>query len=219
MQKLRVESFGVSVDGFGAGPNQSLNNPLGVGGAQLHQWFFPTKTFQQNVLGKSDGTTGVDNEFAERGFKNIGAWILGRNMFSPYRGVPNLNWKGWWGENPPYHVPVFILTNHKRESIEMEGGTTFHFVTDGIHSALERAFDSANGNDVRVGGGVNTIRQYLSAQLIDELHLVVSPVILGSGENLFANLNLTSLGYKCINNVPGDKAMHLIIKKQLTSDK
>jgi len=213
MQKLRVASFSVSVDGFGAGPNQSLENPLGVGGQELHQWFFPTKTFQQNVLGKSDGTSGVDNEFAEKGFENIGAWILGRNMFSPYRGLPNVDWKGWWGENPPYHVPVFILTNHKRESIEMEGGTTFHFVTDGINSALERAFDSANGKDVRLGGGVSTIRQYLKAQLVDELHLVISPVILGSGENLYLNLDLKSLGYKCIENIPSDKAMHVIIKK------
>jgi len=213
MQKLRVESFAVSVDGFGAGPNQSLQNPLGVGGGNLHQWFFPTKTFQQNVLGKSDGTTGIDNEIAENGFKNIGAWILGRNMFSPYRGKHDLNWKGWWGDNPPYHVPVFILTNHKRESIEMEGGTTFHFVTEGITAALEKAFDSANGKDVRLGGGVNTIRQYLKAQLVDELHLVVSPVILGSGENLFMNLDLTSLGYKCLKHISTDKAMHLIIKK------
>jgi len=213
MQKLRVASFSVSVDGFGAGPNQSLENPLGVGGQELHQWFFPTKTFQQNVLGKSDGTSGVDNEFAEKGFENIGAWILGRNMFSPYRGLPNVDWKGWWGENPPYHVPVFILTNHKRGSIEMEGGTTFHFVTDGINSALERAFDSANGKDVRLGGGVSTIRQFLKAQLVDELHLVVSPVILGSGENLYLNLDLKSLGYKCIENIPSDKAMHVIIKK------
>ena len=218
MQKLRVASFSVSVDGFGAGPNQSLENPLGVGGEELHQWFFPTKTFQQNVLGKSDGTTGVDNEFAENGFKNIGTWILGRNMFSPYRGLPNLNWKGWWGENPPYHVPVFILTNHKREPIEMEGGTTFHFVTDGINAALEKAFNSANGKDVRLGGVVNTIRQYLKAQLVDELHLAVSPVILGSGENLFRDLNLRSLGYKCVKNVSSDKAMHLIIKKEISSD-
>jgi len=213
MQKLRVASFAISIDGFGAGPNQSLENPLGVGGENLHKWFLPTKTFRQNVLGKSDGTIGVDNDFAEKGFKNIGAWILGRNMFSPYRGLPNLNWKGWWGNNPPYHVPVFIITNHKRESIEMEGGTTFHFVTEGITAALEKAFDSANGKDVRLGGGVNTIRQYLKAQLVDELHLVVSSVILGSGENLFMNLDLTSLGYKCLKHISTDKAMHLIIKK------
>lgn len=213
MQKLRVESFAVSIDGFGAGPNQSLENPLGVGGGNLHQWFFPTKTFQQNVLGNNTGTTGVDNEIAENGFKNIGAWILGRNMFSPYRGEHNVDWKGWWGENPPYHVPTFILTNHKREPIEMEGGTTFHFVTGGINEALERAFDSTNGKDVRLGGGVNTIRQYLNAKLIDELHLVVPPVILGRGENLFTDLDLTSLGYKCTKNISSEKAMHLFIKK------
>jgi len=169
------------------------------------------------VLGNNTGTTGVDNEIAENGFKNIGAWILGRNMFSPYRGLHNTDWKGWWGENPPYHVPTFILTNHKREPIEMEGGTTFYFVTDGINAALEKAFDSANGKDVRVGGGVNTIRQYLNAKLIDELHLVVSPVILGSGENLFTNLDLTSLGYKCVKNISSEKAMHLFINKSINA--
>ena len=214
MQKLRVESFTISIDGFGAGPNQSLENPLGVGGEDLHKWFLPTKTFQQNVLGKSGGTTGVDNDFAEKGFKNLGAWILGRNMFSPYRGLPNLSWKGWWGNNPPYHVPVFILTNHKRESIEMEGGTTFHFVTEGIHAALERAFDSANGKDVRVGGGANVIRQYLNAKLIDEMHIAVSLILLGSGENLFLNTDLLSLGYKCTDHVYADNATHLIIRKE-----
>ena len=217
MQKLRVASFTISADGFGAGPNQNLENPLGVGGGELHQWFFPTKTFQQNVLGKSDGTSGIDNEFAEKGFKNIGAWILGRNMFSPYRGLQNVDWKGWWGENPPYHVPVFVLTNHKRESIEMEGGTTFHFETDGINAALEKAFDSAKDKDVRLGGGVNTIRQYLKAQLIDELHLVVSPVILGSGENLFMDLDLTSLGYKCVKHISSDNAIHLFITKSINT--
>ncbi|MBK7632009.1 MAG: dihydrofolate reductase [Ignavibacteriales bacterium] len=213
MQKLRVESFSISIDGFGAGPNQNLENPLGVGGGNLHQWFLPTKTFQQNVLGKSDGTSGVDNDFAEKGFKNIGAWILGRNMYSPYRGLPNLNWKGWWGNNPPYHVPVFIITNHKRESIEMEGGTTFHFVTEGIHAALERAFDSAKGKDVRIGGGANVIRQYLNAKLIDEMHIVVSPIFLGSGENLFSGINMVSLGYKCVEQAATENATHLIIKK------
>lgn len=217
MQKLRVESFTISADGFGAGPNQSMENPLGVGGGNLHQWFIPTKTFQQKVLGKSEGTTGVDNEIAENGFKNIGAWILGRNMFSPYRGEHNADWKGWWGDNPTYHVPVFILTNHKRKPIEMEGGTTFHFVTDGINSALEQAFDSANSKDVRLGGGVSTIRQYLKAQLIDELHLAISPVILGSGENLFLNLDLISLGYKCVKHISTDKALHLVIKKSINT--
>ncbi len=214
MQKLRVESFTISIDGFCAGPNQSIDNPLGVGGQDLHQWFFPTKTFQQNVLGKSDGTSGVDNDFAEKGFKNIGAWILGRNMFSPYRGHPNVDWKGWWGKNPPYHVPVFIITNHKRESIEMEGGTTFHFVTEGIHAALERAVDSAKGKDVRIGGGANVIRQYLNAKLIDEMHIAVSPIFLGSGESLFQNTDLTSLGYKCTEHAYTDNATHLIISKK-----
>jgi len=213
MQKLRVESFTISIDGFGAGPDQSLENPLGAGGGNLHQWFFPTRVFQQNVLGKSGGTTGPDNELAEKGFQNIGAWILGRNMFSPYRGLHDPDWKGWWGDNPPYHVPVFVLTNHKHESIEMEGGTTFHFVTEGINTALERAFDSANGKDVRLGGGVNTIRQYLMARLVDELHLAVSPVILGRGENLFNNLDLVSMGYNIVKYIPGEKAMHLVIKK------
>lgn len=217
MQKLRVESFTISADGFGAGPNQSLENPLGVGGGNLHQWFFPTKTFQQKVLGKSGGTTGLDNEIAENGFKNIGAWILGRNMFSPYRGAHNVDWKGWWGDRPTYHVPVYILTNHKRESIEMEGGTTFHFVTEGINAALEQAFDSANGKDVRLGGGVNTIRQYLNAKLIDELHLAVSPIFLGSGENLFMNLDLTSLGYKCVKHISTEKAIHLVIYKSINT--
>lgn len=214
MQKLRVESFSVSIDGFGAGPDQSLENPLGIKGVDLQQWFFPTKTFQHHVLGKSGGTTGVDNDFAARGFKNIGAWILGRNMFGPIRGPwPDDNWKGWWGDIPPYHVPVFVLTNYKRESIEMVGGTTFHFVTDGINAALERAIDSAEGKDVRLGGGVNTIWQYLQAKLIDELHIAVSPVILGSGERLFANINLLSLGYKCTNHVTTTNAMHVVIKK------
>ena len=213
MQKLRVESFTISIDGFGAGPDQSLENPMGTGGGNLHQWSFPTRVFQQNVLGKSGGTTGPDNELAEKGFQNIGAWILGRNMFSPYRGLHDPDWKGWWGDNPPYHVPVFVLTHHKHESIEMEGGTTFHFVTEGINTALERAFDSANGKDVRLGGGVNTIRQYLMARLVDELHLAVSPVILGRGENLFNNLDLVSMGYNIVKYIPGEKAMHLVIKK------
>lgn len=213
MQRLRVESFTISIDGFGAGPNQTPDNPLGVGGEDLHQWFIPTKTFQQ-MSGKSEGTTGIDNDFASRGFTNIGAWIMGRNMFGPIRG-PWLDddWKGWWGKNPPYHVPVYVLTNHARDPVEMEGGTTFHFVTEGIHVALERAFDSAKGKDVRLGGGVNVIRQYLNAKLIDEMHLAVSPILLGSGESLFSNTDLLSLGYKCTEHVSTDDATHLIIKK------
>lgn len=214
MQKLRVEGFSISIDGFGAGSNQSLDNPLGVGGTDLHQWFYPTRTFQKNVLGKDEGTTGIDNDFAKRGFNNIGAWILGRNMFGPIRGSwPDDNWKGWWGDNPPYHVPVFVLTNHPRKSIEMEGGTIFHFVTEGIQHAIEKAFDSANGKDVRVGGGVNVIQQYLKAKLIDEMHIAVSPVFLGTGENLFSGINLRSLGYKCVEQTATENATYLRIKK------
>lgn len=219
MQKLRVESFSISIDGFGAVPNQGLDNPLGVGGEGLHQWFLPTQTFQQlhlkhNMTGKSDGTTGINNDFASRGFKNIGAWIMGRNMFGPIRGPwSDNNWKGWWGDNPPYHVPVYVLTNHARDPIEMDGGTTFHFVTEGIYAALERAFDSAEGKDVRVGGGANVIRQYLNAKLIDEMHLAVSPILLGSGESLFSNTDLLSLGYKCTEYVLTENATHLIICK------
>jgi len=215
MQKLRVESFTISIDGFCAGPNQSIDNPLGVGGQDLHQWFFPTEVFQKKVMGNDEGTTGIDNDFAKRGFNNIGAWILGRNMFGPIRGPwPDENWKGWWGDSPPYQVPVFVLTNHPRKSIEMEGGTIFHFVTEGIHAALERAFDSAKGKDVRIGGGANVIRQYLNAKLIDEMHLVVSPIFLGSGESLFLNTDLTSLGYKCTEHAYTDNATHLIISKK-----
>jgi len=214
MQKLRVASFSISMDGYGAGPDQSQKNPLGIGGPKLHNWFYPTRTFQQNVAGKEEGTTGIDNDFAAKGFENIGAWIMGRNMFGPVRGPwPDEDWKGWWGENPPYHVPVYVLTNHKRESIRMDGGTTFHFVTEGIHSALTQAFNSADGLDVRIGGGVNTIRQYLSAGLIDELHIVQSPVLLGSGENLFADIDLVSLGYNCTEHRSTEYAIHHIIRK------
>jgi dihydrofolate reductase len=213
MQKLRVQCFSISIDGFGAGRDQSLENPLGIMGTELHKWFFPTKTFQQKMC-KEKGTTGIDNDYAERGFSNLGAWIMGRNMFGPIRGPwPDDKWEGWWGNNPPYHVPVFVLTNHKRDSIEMEGGTTFHFVTEGIHSALEHAFDAARGRDVRLGGGVSTIRQYLEAKLIDEMHIAVSPVLLGSGENLFSNINFVSLGYKCTEHVSTENAIHIIIKK------
>lgn len=214
MQKLRVESFSISIDGYGAGPNQSLENPLGIGGKELHNWVFPTETFQQ-VHGKGGGVTGIDNDFASRGFANVGAWILGRNMFAPSRGPwQDENWKGWWGNNPPYHCPVYILTNHARKSIEMEGGTVFHFVNDDIHAVLERAFDSAEGKDVRIGGGINTIRQYLNAKLIDEMHVAVSPVFLGSGENLFANMDLLSLGYKITDYKVSENAIHLIINKE-----
>ena len=179
MSRLRVESFAISLDGYGAGPDQTLKEPLGVGGEQLHGWFVPTRTFQTMVYRKDSGTTGVDDDFAQRGFRNVGAWILGRNMFGPVRGPwPDDSWKGWWGTNPPYHCPVFVLTHHARDPIDMEGGTTFHFVTDGIHAALKAAREAAKGKDVRLGGGVSTVRQYMAQRLVDELHLAVSPVLL-----------------------------------------
>jgi dihydrofolate reductase len=213
MAKVRVHCFAVSVDGFGAGPDQDLANPLGVGGIALHEWVFPTRTFQR-MHGNGDGTTGIDDDFAARGIENVGSWILGRNMFGPIRGQwPDQNWKGWWGDNPPYHTPVFVLTNHAREPLVMEGGTTFHFVTDGIEAALRRAVDSANGQDVRIGGGVATIREYLRARLIDEMHLAISPVLLGSGESLLAGINLLSLGYQVTASIYGPKAAHVTIRK------
>ena len=213
MQKLRVANFSISIDGFGAGPDQDINNPLGVGGIELHQWFFPTDIFQKMHGGKQ-GEKGMDNDYAARGFENIGAWIISRNMFGPIRGNwPDNNWKGWWGKNPPYHCPVYVLTNHLRESINMEGGTIFHFVTEGIEAALEQAKHSAAGKDVLLGGGVNTVRQYLMAKLIDEVHIAVSPIILGSGERLFDHIDLIRLGYKCIKNTLTEKAMHIILAK------
>ncbi|HUK29733.1 MAG TPA: dihydrofolate reductase family protein [Candidatus Acidoferrum sp.] len=214
MSKLRVRSFSISLDGYGAGPDQDLKNPLGVGGMDLHKWFFATRTFQR-MQGKEGGATGIDDDFAARGFENVGAWIIGRNMFGPIRGRwPDENWNGWWGDTPPYHTPVFVLTHHARESIEMKGGTTFHFVTDGIHAALKRAFDAAKGMDVRLGGGVATIRQYLGAGLIDEMHLAMSPVLLGRGENLLEGIDATKLGYQCTEHVATPAATHFVIKKR-----
>ena len=215
MPKLRVESFTISLDGFGAGPDQDLDHPLGVGGTALHGWAMPTRTFQQKLFDRDGGETGIDDAFAARGFQNVGAWILGRNMFGPVRG-PWLDesWRGWWGENPVYHVPVFVLTHHPRASIVMAGGTTFHFVTDGIHAALSRAREAAQGKDVRLGGGVATIRQYLQAGLIDELHLAISPVLLGQGENLFAGLDLPKLGYQRTEHVPSLHATHVVFTKR-----
>jgi dihydrofolate reductase len=213
MSKIRVNSFAVSLDGYSAGPNQSLENPLGVRGPELFEWFFSTRTWMQ-MHGQEGGSTGVDDEWARRGMENAGAWILGRNMFGPVRGPwPDDSWKGWWGEEPPYHVPVFVLTHHARPPLEMQGGTTFHFVTEGSEAALERAKAAAGDKDVRIGGGVATIRQYLRAGLIDELHLVLRPVIMGSGENLFAGLDLTALGYRCTEHVSTELAMHVVLKK------
>jgi dihydrofolate reductase len=213
MAKLKVQSFSISIDGFGAGPGQDLANPLGIGGLALHNWFFATRTFKQMHGGESGGT-GIDNDFAVRGFHNIGAWILGRNMFGPVRG-PWLNedWKGWWDDNPPYHTPVFVLTNHPRPSIHMQGGTVFHFVADGIHTALDRALEAAGGQDVRLGGGVSTIRQYLRAGLIDELHLAISPALLGSGEHLLNGIDALSLGYQCTEHVTTENALHVVLTR------
>jgi len=214
MSKLRVQSFGLSLDGYGAGPQQSLDHPLGVGGPEIMQWFFPTQLWQ-SMNGDGHGETGVDNTVAEEGFKNIGAWILGRNMFGPVRGPwPDESWRGWWGEEPPYHVPVFVLTHHPRPSLTMEGGTTFHFVTEGIQAALAQAKAAAGDLDVRLGGGVATVRQYLQAQLIDELHLAIRPVLLGSGENLFRDIDLRALGYECHRSMPGERAQHVFLRKR-----
>ena len=213
MSALRVESFSISIDGYGAGPDQSLENPLGVGGPRLHEWAMQTATFRR-MFGQSGGSTGVDDEFARRGFDNIGAWILGRNMFGPIRGPwPNDEWKGWWGDNPPYQCHVFVLTQHPRASLAMDGGTIFHFVTEGIHVALDRARAAAKGKDVRVGGGVATIRQYLEAKLLDELHLAISPVLLGRGEQLLNGLDLPALGYRCARSVGTERATHVILKR------
>jgi dihydrofolate reductase len=216
MSRLRVESFTISLDGFGAGPNQSLNNPLGVGGTSLHGWAIATRTFQRKVFGGEGGeTTGVDEEFAARGFRNVGAWILGRNMFGPVRGPwPDETWRGWWGENPVYHVPVFVLTHHARAPLIMEGGTTFHFVTEGIAVALERAREAANGQDVRLGGGVDVIRQYLLQRLVDEMHIAISPVLLGSGERLFEGIDLPALGYGCTKHQASERATHVVLSRE-----
>jgi dihydrofolate reductase len=212
MSKLRVNAFTVSADGFGAGPDQTREQPLGRGGENLHEWLIPTRTFQQNVQRKDGGTTGVDDEFASRSFENVGAWIMGRNMFGPVRGPwPNDEWKGWWGKNPPYHVPVLVLTHHPRPSIEMDGGTVFHFVTEGIQSALDQARAAAGSKDVRIGGGASTIRQYLQAGLIDEMHVAISPVLLGRGEPLFEGIDLMALGYRVKEHVTSEAAMHLVV--------
>jgi len=221
MSRLRVNAFGISIDGYGAGPDQALENPMGVGGMALHEWVLGTKTFRKmagdfagSLIGDRIGGEGIDDDFAARGFLNLGAWIMGRNMFAPTRGPwSDDGWKGWWGTNPPYHVPVFVLTHHARAPITMEGGTTFHFVTEGIHAALDRAKEAAQGKDIRLGGGAATIRQYLTAGLIDEMHLVVSPVLLGRGEPLLTGIDAVSLGYKCTEHASSDKGTHIVLTK------
>ena len=214
MSKLRVQCFAVSVDGYGAGPNQDLQHPLGVNGPELMEWFFHTRLWQR-MHGQEDGDTGIDNEFAELGFSGIGAWILGRNMFGPVRGPwPDDSWKGWWGDEPPYHTPVFVLTHYPRAPLRMAGGTEFRFVTEGIRAALEQAADAAGQRDVRLGGGVSTVREYLRAGLIDELHLAIRPVLLGSGEHLLNGMDLRSLGYECAKGVAGERATHVVLRKR-----
>ena len=214
MGRLRVHCFAVSIDGYGAGPAQDLDNPLGVGGMALHEWVFGTRTFRR-MHGGDGGETGTDDEFAARGVDNVGAWILGRNMHGPSRGAwPDDGWRGWWGEDPPYHTPVFVLTHYPRPPIEMAGGTTFYFVTGGIQSALELARNAAAGRDVRLGGGVATLRQYLKASLVDELHLVIAPVVLGRGEHLLQGIDLKQLGYDCTEHVPTPMATHLVVRRR-----
>ena len=214
MSRLLVRCVGVSLDGFAAGPDQDLEHPLGVGGEAVFKWFFHTRTFQ-TIHGGGGGAADLDDEFAQRGFENIGAWILGRNMFGPIRGDwGDESWQGWWGDTPPYHVPVFVLTHHARQDLPMKGGTTFHFVTGGIEEALSRARDAAGGKDVRVGGGASTVRQYLAAKLIDELHLAISPTLLGKGENLYAGLDLPALGYACTGFTASNNAMHVTLARK-----
>jgi dihydrofolate reductase len=212
--KLRVQSFAISIDGYAAGPNQALETPLGVRGPELMEWFFHTRVWQQ-MHGHADGESGTDNAIAEQGFAGIGAWILGRNMFGPVRGPwPDETWRGWWGEEPPYHTPVFVLTHHARPPLKMQGGTEFHFVTDGIHAALERAKAAAGTQDVRVGGGAATIRQYLRAGLIDELHVAIRPLLLGAGEKFWDGIDLSALGYDVAKHVAGERAMHVFLRKR-----
>ncbi len=213
MGKVKVMSYTISLDGFGAGPEQSLEKPMGLGAENLHNWLRQTKRFAQ-MIGQEGGSEGVDNDFVEKGFENIGAWILGRNMFGPIRGDwPDGEWKGWWGPNPPYHVPVFVLTHYPREPLVMDGGTTFYFVTEGIEAALAEAKRAAGDKDIRIGGGADTIRQFLLAGHVDELHLAVSPLFLGSGTHLFARIDLPALGYGTVQRIEGEHATHILVKK------
>jgi dihydrofolate reductase len=214
MTKVRVMSFTISLDGYGAGSNQSVEQPLGSGGEELHQWLVETRTFR-SMNGEEGGDSGIDEDFASRGFTNVGAWIMGRNMFGPVRGPwPDESWKGWWGDNPPYHVPVFVLTHHTHRTIEMDGGTTFYFVTDGVQAALEQAREAAGGRDIRIGGGVNTIRQFLQAGLIDEMHMAIAPILLGTGEHLLTGIDLPSLGFERTEHETTANAMHFVVAKR-----
>lgn len=212
-QRVRVACFTISLDGYGAGPDQSLDHPLGLGGEDMHKWVTSTRSWRQSH-GMEGGTGGIDDDFSRRGSDNLGAWIIGRNMFGPVRGPwPDYDWKGWWGDNPPYHVPVYVLTHHERPPLEMEGGTTFYFITEGIHEALAQARAAAGDKDIRIGGGADTIQQYLREGLIDELHIAIAPVVLGSGERLCEGVDLRSAGYECTRFEASDQAMHVIFHK------
>ena len=214
MTRVRVHNYTISLDGYGAGPRQTREEPLGVGGEDLHRWYIPTRTFQR-MMKKEGGTTGVDDDFAARYLGGVGAYVMGRNMFGPIRGPwPDDEWRGWWGKNPPYHVPVFVLTHHARSPIEMEGGTVFHFVTGGADEAMERAKEAAQGKDVQIGGGASTIRQYLERGMIDELHVAISPMLLGSGEHLLYGLDLPALGYEVTTHAPSPNATHIVLTKR-----
>jgi dihydrofolate reductase len=214
VSRVRVHAFSISIDGYGAGPNQDLQHPLGAGGPELFDWFVHTRTWNR-MQGSDTGETGADDDIAAKGFAGVGAWIMGRNMFGPVRGAwPDDSWKGWWGDEPPYHVPVFVLTHHPRPPLRMKGGTEFRFVTDGIHAALEQAKAAAGGRDVRLGGGAATVRQYLQARLIDELHLAMRPVLMGSGEPLWQGIDLHALGYECVKHVAGERALHVFLRKR-----
>lgn len=216
MPETRIDGFTISLDGFGAGPGQTLEQPMGTGAEDLHAWMLGTRTFQIRVMGESGGETGPDDDFAARSFEGVGAWVMGRNMFAPSRGAwPDDGWRGWWGEEPPYHCDVFVLTNHARDPIEMDGGTVFSFVTDGIEAALERAKVSAGELDVRIGGGVETVRQYLEAGLVDQMHLAVSPILLGTGEHLLGGIDLAARGLTQVEYVPTAKAAHYVLSRSV----
>lgn len=213
MSRVRVAGFGLSLDGFSAGTEQSLNDPLGKLGPEIFQWFFHTRTFA-DMHGSGGGSVDLDDEFARRAMDNFGAFILGRNMFGPVRGPwPDDSWKGWWGDNPPYHAPTFVLTHYEREPLVMEGGTTFHFVTGGIHEALSLARKAAGAKDIKIGGGVSTVRQYLQAGLVDSIHLALSPALLGQGERLLDGIDLRALGFSVVDRKTSDKATHFVLER------
>jgi dihydrofolate reductase len=213
MSKIRVGPFSLSIDGFGAGPEQSLNDPLGKRGPEMFEWFFRTRTFHA-MAGREGGSDDVDEKYASSGSTGFGAFILGRNMFGPIRGEwPDESWKGWWGDNPPYHAPTFILTHYPRDPVAMDGGTTFHFITGGVEEALEQARSAAGGKDVKIGGGVSTVRQYLQAGLVDEMHFAIAPVVLGRGEAMFAGIDLPLLGFRVTAREATENATHIVLKK------